>query len=86
MNEYMYYYIIGEFAAEQMLKGHIQPDFKIENIGIGQYGPVFVDYADMFIRKIPDDLDKNLLRQLTESLFSLMRSIDNYKYISIMRA
>ena len=86
MNEYMYYYIIGEFAAEQMLKGHIQPDFKIENIGIEEYDLVFVDYADMFVRKIPDVLDENLPRQLTESLFSLVRSIDNYKYISIMRA
>lgn len=86
MNEYLYCYIIGEFAAEQMLKGKIQPDLKIENIGKGEYAPVFVDYADVFIRKIPDDLDDNLLRQLTESLFSLVRSIDNYKYISNMRA
>lgn len=86
MNEYLYYYILGEFAAEQMLKGHIQPDLKIENIGIEEYGPVFVDYANVFICKIPDDLDENLLRQLTESLFSLVRSIDNYKYISNMRA
>lgn len=86
MNEYLYYYIIGEFAAEQMLKGHIQPDFKMENIGIDKNRLEFVDYADMFIRKIPDDLDENLLRQLTESLFSLVRSIDNYKYISNMRA
>ncbi len=86
MNEYLYYYIIGEFAAEQMLKGNIQPDFKIENIGIDQDRLVFVDYADMFIRKIPDDLDENLLCQLTESLFSLVRSIENCKYISIMRA
>lgn len=86
MNEYLYYYIIGEFAAEQMLKGNIQPDFKLENIGISEKGLIFVDYADMFIRQIPDDLDDNLLRQLTESLFSLVRSIDNYKYISIMRA
>lgn len=86
MNEYLYYYMIGEFAAEQMLKGNIQPDFKMENIGKGEYAPIFVDYADVFIRKIPDDLDENLLRQLTESLFSLVRSIDNYKYISNMRA
>ena len=86
MNEYLYYYIIGEFAAELMLKGHIQPDFKMENIGMGEYGSIFVDYANMFIRKIPYDLDEKLLRQLTESLFSLVRSIDNYKYISIMRA
>lgn len=88
MNEYLYYYIIGEFAAELMLKGHIQPDFKMENIGIdrNECRLKFVDYADMFIRKIPDDLDENLLRQLTESLFSLVRSIDNYKYISSMRA
>ena len=88
MNEYLYYYMIGEFAAELMLKGYIQPDFKIENIGIdiNENRLIFVDYADMFIRKIPDDLDENLLRQLTESLFSLVRSIDNYKYISIMRA
>ena len=86
MNEYLYYYIIGEFAAELMLKGRIQPDFKMENIGMGEYGPIFVDYANIFIRKIPYDLDEKLLRQLTESLFSLVRSIDNYKYISIMRA
>ncbi len=85
MNEYMKYYILGEFAAEQMLKGHIQPDFKLENIGISEKGLIFVDYADMFIRQIPDDLDDNLLRQLTESLFSLVRSINNYNYISIMR-
>ena len=35
-------YAIGEFAAETMLNGIIQPDFKMDNLGINGSRIVFV--------------------------------------------
>lgn len=79
-------YGLGEFAAKTILEGQIQPDFRIENVRYNGSDIVFVDYANMFIRNIPNDLDENLLRQLTESLFSLVRSVKDYQEISKLRA
>ena len=80
------YYILGLWVAENMLSGHIQPDLKIDNIGQSEKGPVFVDSADMFECCIPDDLDEKLLLQLTESIFSFIRSVNDRSKISCFRA
>ena len=78
-------YAIGEFAAETMLNGTIQPDFKIDNLRIDGSSIVFVDSPEVFSCCIPDELDNDLLRKITESIFSLLRSLHSYKDISSFR-
>ncbi|SFW45052.1 hypothetical protein [Ruminococcus flavefaciens] len=79
-------YAIGDFAAETMLNGKIQPDFKIDNLGVDGSSIVFVDSPEVFSCCIPDELDNDLLRKITESIFSLLRSLHGYKDISSFRA
>lgn len=78
-------YAIGEFAAETMLNGKIQPDFKMDNLGINGSRIVFVDSPEVFSCCIPDELDNEVLRKITESIFSLLRSLHSYKDISSFR-
>lgn len=80
-------YKLGEFAASTMLKGHIQPDFKLNNTGFDKSNIIFIDYADMFICKIPDDLNEILIRRLNKALSVLVRdSLKNNQDISWLRA
>lgn len=80
------YFLLGTWVANHMLDGQIQPDLKLDNIGSSENGIEFQDYANMFICSIPNDLNAELLRKLTESIFSLIRSVDDFKLISEFRA
>lgn len=79
-------YAIGEFAADIMLKGVIQKDFKLDNIGFSNSNPVFVDYADCVNFSIPNELNEEFLREISESLFSLIRSLKTFESVSTVRA
>ena len=67
---------LGVFFSELLLRGAIQPDFQIDNIGWRGNNPVLLDSADIVSVKLPEDLTKDLVRDLTESLFSLADSFE----------
>lgn len=76
----------GKLLADNMLRGYIVPDFSFTNIGIAEHGRVLIDSASAFRKQIPDDLDELLVNQLSESLFSYLRSVDDNSVIGAFRA
>ncbi|MFI3201779.1 MAG: hypothetical protein R3Y54_09700 [Eubacteriales bacterium] len=78
---------LGLYFSELLLKGVIQPDFQIENIGVRDGKLVLLDFADVVEVKLPEDLTKELLRKLAESLFSLVDSFEgSFSENSYLRA
>ena len=79
----MSYFIFGSNIADIILKGILHPDMQLKNFGIrknvseypGFMNNVFVclDYADIQKFNIPDDLDDNMIRRLTRSLFPIFK-------------
>ncbi len=73
MIELVKFYKLGEFVGEIMLKGIIHPDMQLRNIGVRENGDfVFTDFAEMEKIVIPDELNENTVRRLTEALFSAL--------------
>ncbi|MCX4338365.1 MAG: hypothetical protein OSJ72_01855 [Lachnospiraceae bacterium] len=68
-----YYYDLGEFVAKTMLDGIIHPDLQLSNVGCNDDNFVFLDFADIEELAIPEDLSDVTLKQLTQSLFSVIR-------------
>lgn len=79
-----YYY--GNFAATTMLHGIIQPDMKMSNIGISDWGMVFNDFAEAAKIKIPEKLTAETLRRLSRSILPLFDCFPDYKTKSYLRA
>ena len=78
---------IGTFVADTMMKGIIHPDMQLCNIGCRGNGQIaFCDFADADIIRLPDELDGENLRRLTESLFPLIDGIKDYHSLSYLRA
>lgn len=79
-----YYY--GNFAATTMLHGIIQPDMKISNIGITDWGMVFNDFAEATKIQIPEELTVDSLRRLSRSILPLFDCFPDFKSKSYLRA
>lgn len=62
----------GEFVAKTMLDGIIHPDIQRTNIGVDNRGPRLLDLKLAKRILIPDELDSNRVRQMTEALFPLI--------------
>lgn len=68
-----------------MLKGVIPIDFKLDNIGISEKGPVLNDYSNMYFFHMPDGLDGEFLRRESASLMAMISSINEIDDISHFR-
>lgn len=87
--ECLLYYQIGEFAAEIMLDGIYHPDMQISNIGFrpGTADPLFLDFPEAEKFEMPEGLDKERIRQLSESIFPLAdATADSFLNSSYFRA
>lgn len=85
--ELFYYYALGEFAAKIMLRGIIHPDMQQENIGFDGQNFKFIDHADVRTIDMPNELSEDIVRQLTASLFPMMKSfMKDFAYMSYFRA
>lgn len=77
-NYELLFYRYGDFAAKVMLSGMIHPDMQRSNIGFDFRGECkFCDYAEAENIEVPDDLNEERVRQLTESIFPLVDGIEN---------
>ena len=83
-------YALGEFVAKTMLHGIINPDMQLSNLGTRREPPydfVFLDYPNVKKISLPDELNKEYVRQLTESLFPLLDDLKgDFFDISYFRA
>ena len=70
---------LGEFAANIMLQGILHPDMQLKNIGRSdpERKPVFIDYADVELYNIPEDLNDDLFHRFTEALSPLLGDFMN---------
>lgn len=87
--ECLLYYRLGEFAAEIMLNGIYHPDMQISNIGFrpGEANPIFLDFPETEKFEMPEGLDANRIRQLTESIFPLADATEgSFMFTSYFRA
>lgn len=77
----------GNLAATIICSGFIHPDMHEKNIIMAERGYVFCDYADAKRIQLPDGLNDNMVRQLTESLFPLVDATkESFLYCSHLRA
>lgn len=85
--EKIFNFALGEVVATAMLKGILHPDMQLCNLGFRDNGQiVFLDYADVSAIAIPDELDTDNIRRLTESLFPLLDDLNGFPAISYFRA
>ena len=87
--ECLLYYRLGEYVAEIMLNGIYHPDMQISNIGFrpGEAAPLFLDYPEVEKFKMPEELDADRIRQLTEAIFPLIEAMDgSFLFNSYFRA
>lgn len=87
--ECILYYRLGEFAAEIMLNGIYHPDMQISNIGFrqGEAAPLFLDFPEVEKFEMPEGLDVDRIRQLTESIFPLVDATEgSFLFTSYFRA
>lgn len=78
------YFRIGEFISELMLRGIIHPDLILENIGFDNGNFKLLDYADVKFFNYPDEINPDRIRQITQSLFPLIRGSE-FEDISWLR-
>ena len=70
-----------------MLRGIIHPDMQQENIGFDGQNFKFIDHADVRTIDMPNELSEDIVRQLTASLFPMMKSfMKDFAYMSYFRA
>lgn len=87
--ECLLYYRLGEFVAEIMLNGIYHPDMQISNIGFrpGEAAPLFMDYPEVEKFEMPEELDADRIRQLTEAIFPLVEAMEgSFLFNSYFRA
>ena len=79
----MPFFVFGSSIADIILKGILHPDMQLKNFGrrenVSEYHGfmnnffVCLDYADIQEFNILDDLDDNMIRRLTRSLFPIFK-------------
>ena len=79
---------LGRFAAEFLItKCAIQPDFQLANLGHKDGSLVFVDSADVKVFDLPKSLTTDVVRQIKESIFSLVDNFESdFRFQSYIRA
>ena len=92
----MPFFVFGSNIADIILKGILHPDMQLKNFGrrenVSEYHGfmnnffVCLDYADIQEFNIPDDLDDNMIRRLTRSLFPIFKDLKSFSNISYFRA
>ncbi len=76
----------GMFAGDILNDGIIHPDMQLSNIGYSKHGLAFTDFADIKIINIPEDLNQEILRQLSSAILSFFNEFDDITLKSYVRA
>lgn len=86
MDGSLYFYNLGEFVAETMLKGIMHPDMQLANIGQRDGQFIFIDFADIIQIDVPNCLSADICEQLTKCLIPLIEDmIDSFSKMSSFR-
>lgn len=88
MNNYkqFIFYKIGEFAAKTLLKGIVQPDFKLNNLGMSRNDIAFSDFANVFDISIPEELNSENIRKISLSLATLIGDLNDCQQRVLLRS
>lgn len=77
----------GNLAANIIYRGFIHPDMHEDNIKPCERGYIFCDFADAKMIELPEGLNVDTIRQLSESLFPLVDAThESFLYCSHLRA
>ena len=77
------YYKLGEFVGKIMVQGIIHPDMTKSNLpfDLKTFRYRFVDFAEIRKILIPEELDDNNIRCMTEALFPIIDRTDGSFYL-----
>ena len=88
-------FVFGSNVAALILRGILHPDMQLSNFGTRENSEypgfldgffICLDFAEAQKFNIPDDLDDNMIRRLTRSLFPIFQDLKTFSNISYFRA